>query len=196
MVMIASLASMAASAAGAAVSAIGSAKQGAAEANMSNYNAQVQAQDAKAAQQNAQWAGAAGEQQTEQKQLQTRATVGALKANEAAGNIDVNSGSAVDVRSSAAQLGQLDAINIRANAARQAYGYQTQATSYEAESNLDRYAANNDVTAGDIGAAGTFLGGAGNAGSNWANFMKSGMAAGGTHPLIASQNPEYGGAQG
>lgn len=57
--------------------------------------------------------------------------MGAIKAAEAAGNVDVNSGSAVDVQSSAAALGELNAITIRGNAAKEAYGYETQSTSFE-----------------------------------------------------------------
>lgn len=49
--------------------------------------------------------------------------IGAQRAGTAARNIDVGFGSAVDVQADAAQLGELDALTIRTNAAREAWGY-------------------------------------------------------------------------
>jgi len=59
---------------------------------------------------------------------QVRGTVGAQRAAIAAGNIDVSFGSAVDVQADAAMLGELDALTIRTNAARESWGYKVQAT--------------------------------------------------------------------
>lgn len=59
---------------------------------------------------------------------QIRGTIGAQRAAIAAGNIDVSFGSAVDVQADAAMLGELDALTIRTNAAREAWGYKVQAT--------------------------------------------------------------------
>lgn len=53
--------------------------------------------------------------------------VGAQRAGYAAGNIDVGYGSAVDVQADAAFLGELDALTLRTNAAREAWGYQVEA---------------------------------------------------------------------
>jgi hypothetical protein len=130
------------------------------------YNAQVATQNQQIATQNATLAGQSGEQQAAQSEAKTRAEVGAIKASEAAGNIDVNSGSAVDVQSSAAELGELSAITIRGNAA---YGYQTQSTSFENQAQLDTQQAANDTTAGEIAAPVTLLGGLGGAGISYAN---------------------------
>lgn len=164
-------AGLASSAVSAVVGALGASQSAKAQSEASNYNAQIASENQQVATQNATLATQAGEQQAAMSGQKTRAEVGAIKANEAAANIDVNSGSAVDVRSSAAQLGELDAINIRSNAAREAYGYQTQATGFGAQSQLDQFTAQNASAAGDVSAAATFLSGAGSAGLNWARYQ-------------------------
>jgi hypothetical protein len=56
-----------------------------------------------------------------------KATIGSQRAGIAAGNIDVGFGSAPDVQADAAFLGELDALTIRTNAARESWGYNVQA---------------------------------------------------------------------
>ena len=143
--------------AAAAVSAYGSYESGQAQQAAAKYQSQVEQNNAIIAQQNAQWAAQAGNAQAEQKQLETRAKVGGILASQAAAGIDVNSGSAVDVKSSASELGELDAINIRSNAARTAYGYNVQSSSDQNQSQLDTFEGNADAEAGDIKAGGSVL---------------------------------------
>ena len=144
---------------GTALGAVGAITSMGGRAAASDYSSVIAAQNAQIAKQQADLAGAAGDQQVAMQQAKTRATVGAIKAAQAASGIDVNTGSAVDVRSSAAELGQLDAISIRSNAARTAYGYQTQSASDLAQSQLDRFEAKNDRTAGYLNAGTSVLGG-------------------------------------
>lgn len=155
------------------VGGIGSIASGNASAAASKYNSQLAAQNAQIAQQNATWASQAGEQQVGEQSQKTRATVGAIKAAQAANNLDVNSGSAVDVRSSAAALGELSALNIRSNAARTAYGDLTQQASYSAQSKLDTFSADQEQLAGEVGAGTSVLGGVGNAGLNFAKYLNN-----------------------
>lgn len=147
-----------------------------------SYQSEVAANNAEQAKKNASRAAAAGDQQANMEQLKTRAQIGAIKADQAASGVDVNSGSAVDVRSSAAELGQLNAISIRSNAARQAYGYQVQSSNDTAQAGLDKAESSNDLTAGYFGAGSTFLGGMGSAANNYANFTTKsrGMTASAT----------------
>jgi len=56
-----------------------------------------------------------------------KGAIGAQRAGFAAANIDVGFGSAVDVQADAAMLGELDALTIRTNAAREAWGYKVTA---------------------------------------------------------------------
>jgi hypothetical protein len=67
-------------------------------------------------------------------------------------------------------LGMQDALNVRYNAARTAYGYETQSQSQSQQAQLDSMAASNASTAGMIGGAGTMLTGVGSAGAKWAGY--------------------------
>ena len=143
--------------AGAAASTIGSIQQGQSAANSAKYNSEIAANNETIANQNANYASAVGEQQAANQEQKNRSKLGAVIANQAASGIDVNSGSATDVQQSTAEVGQLDAMTIRANAAKQAYGYKVDAASSAAQSQLDKYQAKNDSTAGYVNAA-TVLG--------------------------------------
>ena len=153
------------------IGALGAIKSGQASSAAAKYNAQVAAQNAQLATQQATWAGAAGEAQVGQQSAKTRADVGAIMAAQAANNISVNQGSAVDVRSSASSLGELSAINIRSTATRQAYGLETQATSETGKSQLDTYQAEQDQLAGEVGGGSTLIGGASSAAYNYNKFL-------------------------
>lgn len=157
--------------AAAGIQSFGQISQGQAAANAASYQATIAGNNAKIASQNAAYQGAEGDANAAAKELQTRARVGAITAAQAGNGLDVNKGSAVDVRSSAAELGQLDAMTIRSNAARAAYGYQTQASSDNAQSTLDKYTAKNDVIGGYISGAGTLLSAGGNAAMKYGNFQ-------------------------
>lgn len=67
-----------------------------------------------------------------------RGVIGSQRAGFAAGNIDVGFGSAVDVQADAATLGELDALTIRTNAAREAWGYQVSAVDLKARGRILR----------------------------------------------------------
>ena len=69
-----------------------------------------------------------------------------------AGNLDPTSGTAAQVLDQTTKMGTLDALTLRTNAARQAWGYTTQATNSELQGSMAR-------TAGYFGAAGTLLSG-------------------------------------
>lgn len=166
------VAALALSAVGTGIGIMGQMQQAKAQASAANYQSEVAANNAKIATQNATWANQAGEQQQAQAQLKTRAQVGGILAAQAASGVDVNKGSTIDVRSSAAETGQLDALTLRSNAARQAYGYDVQSTSDTAQSQLDSATASNIESAAPINAASTFLGGAGNAASKYAEFTQ------------------------
>lgn len=142
-----------------AVGAVGAVMNAQAQSSAAKYNAEVAEQNAKIQQQNATWAGQAGEQQAAVEEQKTRARVGAIVASEAANGVDVNSGSALDTRSSARELGELSALTIRSNAAKEAYGYETQSWNAQAQANLDKADASAASAAGMIGAAGDLLGG-------------------------------------
>lgn len=70
--------------------------------------------------------------------MMVRTSIGAQRAGFAASNINVAYGSAVDVQEDAARLGELDALTIRTNAAREAWGYEVQAYNYRKGGDISR----------------------------------------------------------
>lgn len=157
----------------AGVSAYGSIQSSNASSASSQYQAQVSANNAKIADQNAEYAKAAGERQVNQQQFKTAALVGSIKAQQASEGLDVNSGSNLDVQSSAKELGELDAITVRNAAARQAYGYQAQSMSDVAQGQLQEAKASSDSTAGLFGATSSVLGGVSSSANTYAKFLQA-----------------------
>lgn len=166
--------SLALTALGGVTGVVGAIQQGKSAAASANYNAAVAGVNAEQAKKNSELASEAGMAQEAMQERKTRAEVGAIKANQAASGLDVNSGSALDVRSSAAELGELDALTVRSNATKEAYGYSTQASSFEAQQGLDVSEAKNDTTAGNVNAASTFLGAASTGTSNYLKYQLQG----------------------
>lgn len=158
--------------ASAGVSAFGQIKEGKATQAADNYQAQVATNNAAIATQKANWAAEEGEQNTSKSQMDTAAKVGAIKANQAASGVTVGEGSSADVVQSARTAGMLDAMTIRSNAAREAYGFQVDSSNQTAQAGLDRAAGKNAVKASKIGAAATILGGAAT-GSQYAGYLNS-----------------------
>lgn len=113
------------------------------------YNGQVARNNAQIAGQNANYVEDAGFQQAENESLKSAATGGRIKAAQAANGIDVNTGSAVDVQAGQRGAGALDAETVLNNADLSAYGYRTQETNFEAQSQQD-------TTGGIYGAVGSF----------------------------------------
>jgi hypothetical protein len=156
---------------GAGVSAFGAMSQGNAASANASYQAQVAKNNAAIAAQNESWTSAAGASKEAAEGMKTRSAVGQIKATQGASNIDVNTGSAAKVSAGAAEMGELDAMTIRSNTSRQAYGYAVQQASDNAESTLLTSEASQDKEGGDLSALGTFLNGASSVGSKWANYQ-------------------------
>lgn len=167
-------ASLAATIASAGVAAYGAIQQGQAAAAAGEYNAQVATQNAAIARENALIAEQSGEAQASMALQKTRATIASTTAQQAASGVDVRSGSYTDVRSSEREIGEIDAMNLRSNAAREAFGYRVKATSEENEAILSKFEGDNAKTAGYISAGATLLGGAGSAAGKWADWKIAG----------------------
>lgn len=157
---------------GAGVSAMGAQQQAEASAASNRYQAQVAANNALIAEQNARYAREAGQSQAYQNQYKIRQAVGAQKAQQGASGIDVNSGSPLDVRVSTAELGELDTLTILNNAEREAYGYESQSVNFKAESGLRLMEADNDRAAGRLGVAKSLIGGAQSVSDKWLSYKK------------------------
>lgn len=164
---------------GAALSAVSSYGQAQATAANASYQAQVAANNAKIATVNAGMDTQSGEIAAVNQGMKTRAAIGATKAAEGASGVSVNSGSFPQVRASEAELGMLDAMTIRSNAAKQAYAAEVQATSSTAESQLLTAESSEASSIAPVSALGTFLGGASSVGGNYLRYSTGAPPGGG-----------------
>jgi hypothetical protein len=181
---------LATSVAGAGISAYGAYSTGQANSANAAYQAQVAQNNAAIARQNAGLETQTGEIQAANQGMKTRAMIGKTMAEQGASGVDVNSGSPVAVRSAEAKLGMLDALTIRANAARKAYGYQVAATGDVAEGQLLETESQQAAAAAPISALGSFLGGVSTAGSRFAMMGGSLGGGGGAGSAVpAGYNP-------
>lgn len=133
--------------------ATGAARQGAFEQGI--YN-----QDAAVADLQAQDAIARGTEAELRYRRGVRGTVGSQRAALAAQGVDLAGGSAADVQAETTLLGELDALTIRNNARREAWGFQVQATDLRARGQLARMGGDNTAAALRTQSIGTLLTGA------------------------------------
>jgi hypothetical protein len=171
MPMLAPLA-IGASLAGGALGAFGAISQGDYQAQVAKNNAQI----ARVGQATSLEAGAANEQQVA---LRNRATLGAVKAGQASNGLDVNRGSAKAVQFGVEDLGTLSTATVRNNAARAAFGLGIQADSDSAQAAAD-------IQGSEFAAAGSLLGGIGQAGGLANQFRLSGALPGSGAPTMGS----------
>lgn len=164
---------------GSIISAGGAMEQAQAQSEAAAYQSQVAANNAKIARENASLDIQAGEAAATNEGLKTRGLVGTEKAAQGASGIDVNTGSAANVRAGTEQIGLLDALTIRSNAAKAAYGQQVAATSQTAQSQLYGFESAQAKEAGPISAAGSLLSGVGTVGLNFAKLQNVGAGTGG-----------------
>lgn len=166
--------SLAASAVGAGVSAMGASTTADANAASYNYKAQVAKNNSIIAQRNADAAIDAGGVQAQVQDLKTRNLVGTQLVTQAASGLDVGSGTAVDLRKSAEDIGHLDTLTILNNAAKNAAGFKAQGMNFEAEAGLDTASAANARTAGKYSIATSLLGGASSFSDKWIGYQQKG----------------------
>lgn len=126
--------------------------QGQYQAGVANYNARVAentAQDVR---------NAANEAENAQRR-QTALLIARQRARQGASNIDINSGSALQVQNDAMTLGEADALRIRSNATSQVGALQTESLLTRSQGSAARMAGRNKATgsllSGIAGAAGS-----------------------------------------
>lgn len=167
------VASIAMMVAGTALNAVGKVVEGNAQAKNYQYEAQVAQNNATIARQNAEYAVRAGETQAATQGIKNRAALGAMVAQTGANNIDVNTGSPLLAQESQREVGLQDVLQIRSNARLTAYGYQTQATNYQAQSQLEQQEASQAQRAGWFGGLTSLLGGGVSDISEWQKYQLS-----------------------
>jgi glucan-binding YG repeat protein len=131
-------------------------------------------ENAKAANVQAQNAVLTGQIEEDRRRQQTRRMLATQRTAFAANNVDMSSGSAADILGDTAAIGEQDALTIRANAAREAWGYKVDANNSMNQGRMANAAAKNNAT-------GTYLTTAGNAMSqgsqiDWSSFSSKSSA--------------------
>lgn len=114
------------------------------------YEQQVAERNATIAEQQAEQARQIGNMEEERQLRRVRAVVGSQRATLAANGLDVNSGTALDLQAETAGFGAADALNLRSNALREAWGFKVDATNQRNAGRAARAQGNNQ-------AAGTLL---------------------------------------
>lgn len=143
----------------------------AAQAANYQYQAGVAQQNAAIAGQEAQYASATGESQAQQKGIELAQQRGQARAAFGASNTTGASQSAVT--KGITDVGQLQEANIRANAAKKAYGFKVAGAGDVAQAGAYITGASTATTAGGIAATGTILGSVGSVASKWAQASQS-----------------------
>lgn len=180
-----------ATAGGGLLASIGSIFSGISQKNMYDYQAQVSRINSQIDQQNSEYSLNQGEQQATITGLKGAQQFGAIRANQGASNIDVNSGSTVNVQNSQKQITAMDLTTIRQNAAKTAYDWQVKSTSDLNQAGLYDKAGSNAETAGFLGAASSILGTVGSVSSKWLQGSTAGIygsTSGGTRETMGLDN--------
>jgi hypothetical protein len=159
---------------GGVMGAIGQYQSQAALQRQAMYQAQVARNNQIISDQNAAYARQASAAQESRQNEKTAAVIGATRAAQASNGLDVNSGSNLDVQSSAEELGQLDAASIRSQGERQARAYENQGAGFADQAALY------GMTPGPsmLGLFGNILGAAGSVSSKWASYQQNGVFSG------------------
>jgi hypothetical protein len=124
------MASSAMQAAGIGFSMVSAYKQAQAQKALMRYQAKIAENNAQIARWQAGQATLVGQNEEQTSRLRTAQMFSAQRASMAANGIDLGEGSATDVLASTKYMGERDALTIRDNAARKAWGYNLQAQNY------------------------------------------------------------------
>ena len=149
-------------------------QQANATADASRYNAQVATMNAQLSERRAKDALLRGQAAEQQKRMEVAQLQGRQRAAMAANGVDLTFGSPLDAMVDTAVLGELDALTIRRNAARESYDSRVEAVNGRADATLGRMNADAAITGGYLNAAGTVLGGLG---TSYGNYQKARIGA-------------------
>lgn len=158
-----------------AVSAYGAMQSSQAQSQAADYQAQVSRNNQIVANQNAQAAIQDGQAKEQQQRIQNAQKLGAIVANQGASGLDVNSGSNLLVQEDQAKVGEMDALTVRNNAQREAYGFLAQGTNYAAQAKLDQAQAGWASQSGLINAGSSIVGGAAKGFSMYSDADQAGV---------------------
>lgn len=138
--------------AGGVVGGVSSYQQGKAQQAQYNYQAKVNEENARIAQENANVQRQQGIEEARLQRIKAASTIGSQKAAMAANGVDVTQGTAVDVIADTAAIGELDALQTQYNYEAKARSYEAQANNFQNQANLDVISGKNAYKAGKVGA--------------------------------------------
>jgi hypothetical protein len=165
-------ASLASSVLGGAMQMYGQYQQGQAAGAAGEYQAAVARNNAIMAERQAADALARGDAAEKQQRLRVQGMLGKQKSALAGAGVQLDEGSSgLDILGDTAAYGELDALTIRSNAEREAWGYRAQAGNYEAQARLNQMQGENSQMAGMIGAGSTLLTSAGSVADKWYTYQ-------------------------
>ena len=148
-------------------------QQATASAGEARYRAQVASNDQQVAQQEAQDSLDQGQAEAQQQRQKAASLVGSLRANSAANGVTLDSGSALDLQSDAADQGELNAEDAINGSQQQAYGQQARAMDLAAQAGLDDAQAGFAGQQGDLAMTGSLLGGVTNLSRSWSSLYQN-----------------------
>jgi hypothetical protein len=157
--------------AGAGMSLVGSINQANTQKGVLDYQAGLAANNALIAHYQQAQELQQGQIQENAQRMKTAALMGDQRTALAASGVDMGQGSASEILASSKYMGERDALTIRDNAARRAWGYGVNADNYNAESAAEKSAAGaiSPFTAG----AGSLLAGSAGVAKSWYAYRKS-----------------------
>lgn len=142
----------------AGLSIFGAVKQSAAQKAQGEYQKSMSEINAKLAETSAKDAIFRGDEAAKNIQGQTKQLIGSQRAALAAQGINIDSGSALDIQADTARQGEIDAITVKNNAWREAWGYKVEALNSTYQGKFAQMGANaaakNTLLTGGLQAAG------------------------------------------
>ena len=142
---------------------------------MGLYQAGIAKQNAEIARQNADYASVEGEQQAMKYGMKARQQAGDIAAAQSASGLDVNTGSAKDVRDSQHLVSTMDMDQIRRNAAKAAFDYRVTAANYEQEAMTSLMGGANAKSAANTNMWSSIIGSASSVADKWLRGKEVGM---------------------
>ena len=161
--MLSPIVSIGTSIAGLGLSALGTMQQTDAANKQASYQAQVSANNAQTAENEAAYARETAERNAQAQKRKTLSVIGTQRAAEGASGAVVDSGSFMDVTLDTAERGTLDALALLEEGDLAAWRAENQAATYQAQSGL--YSASKKSALMPVG--GSLLSGAGEIGKNY-----------------------------
>lgn len=166
---------------------IGQMNQQAAMGAQANYQSQVQRRNAQISEKQARDAETRGQIAEEQSRLKTAQQLGTQQAALASQGTDLD-GSPIDILGDTRRAGEFDALTIRSNAAREAWGYRVAGTGQSADA-----AMRGSFQPSYLGAGSSLLSGASSLADKWSKFQTNnpGGFGGGADPTFSGTGMTY-----